>query len=172
MKYVVCTPVVLLLIFFIGCSNTDTVVTEPDYSEDEIITTEKRIEELTEEERGKEFVRYAKRYNELKTKNPDDALVALKMAAKISWWGNPLSEQWALLIFQMDTQGKVSVMDMIRRVELEIQMAEESSPYEQQVEYLKGRLEFWENRKKIEESHGRDPNEPTVRFNGIRVEDN
>ena len=47
----------------------------------------------------------------------------------------------------METAGKVSIMDMIQHVTLELQMAKDRSPYKEQVAYLEGRLQFWEERR-------------------------
>ncbi len=58
-------------------------------------------------------------------------------------------------------------MDMIQRVELELRMAKDRSPHKEQVTYLEGRLQFWNERKERAETEGRDPGNADIIVNSI-----
>ena len=93
------------------------------------------------------MIEHLEKYLQLKAEDPEAAYVELQKSADFTWWPHPLAEEWTQLTFRMDTAGKVSIMDMIQHVTLELQMAKDRSPYKEQVTYLEGRLQFWEEKK-------------------------
>ena len=169
MRFIICF--LIISVFIIGCADNEKNDAGVILNTDAVITTDKRIEALTAEERGKKFIAHAKKYLQLKDKSPKAALIELKKAAAYSWWNHPLSEEWAELIFRIDIAGEASIMDMIQRVELELQMAKDRSPYKEQVPYLEGLLEDWQERKALAEANGQNPKDPSVKWKGIRIEE-
>ena len=116
------------------------------------------------------IVEHLKNYLELKDANPDAAYVELKESAELTWWNHDLVEEWTKIVFKIDQRGKASINEMIHRTELEVQMAKDKSPYKGQVIYLRGRLEFWQKKKKLAEAEGRDPDEPEIKW-AIKVQE-
>ncbi len=116
------------------------------------------------------MIAHLEKYLQLKAEDSDAAYAELRKSADFTWWEHPLSEQWTQLTFRMDTAGKAFIMDMIQRVELELQMAKDRGPYKEQVTYLEGRLQFWKDRKEHAEAEGRNPREADIKFS-IRIEE-
>ena len=138
--------------------------------ETEVITTHKHNQDLTEKERGKKVVEHLRKYLKLKEKDPKAAYDELLKSAIFTWWNHPLAEEWTQIVFRVDKVGKASIVDMIQRNELELQMAKDRSPYEDQITYLQGRLQFWKEKKQLAEDEGRNPNDPDIKWS-IRIED-
>ena len=110
--------------------------------------TKIKKEPLTpEESRGLKIVEHLKKHLELKEAHPDAAYVELKESAELTWWNHDLVEEWTEIVFKIHQRGKASINEMIHRTELEVQMAKEKSPYKDQVVYLRGHLEFWQDKK-------------------------
>lgn len=163
------------LLLSLGCTESEKspgVIDAVDVTEaeTEVTTTASRIQGMTEEERGKQVIVHLKKYLELKERSPNAAYTELRKAADYSWWAHPLADAWTQLVFRIDKTGKVSIMDMIQRTELELQMAKDYSPYKEQITYLEGRVQFWRKKKEFAEGVGNDPNEANIKWS-IRVED-
>ena len=156
----------------LGCTDTErpNAIGTSDETETAVITTEQRNQDLTEEERRKKVIEHLEKYLQLKVKNPDVAYAELRKSADLTWWSHPIAEEWTQLTFRIDTAEKVSIIDMIQRVELELQMAKDRSPYKEQVTYLEGRLRFWKDRKERAEAEGRDPGNADIKFS-IKIEE-
>ena len=156
----------------LGCTDTEhpNAIGASDEMETAGITTEQRNRDLTEEERGKKVIEHLEKYFQLKAKNPNAAYAELRKSADLTWWSHPIAEEWPQLTFRIDTTGKASIMDMIQRVELELQMAKDRSPHKEQVTYLEGRLRFWKDRKERAEAEGRDPGNADIKFS-IKIEE-
>lgn len=168
MRFAIYIHILCGLILTLGCTDTENPVV--DVPEAEAITTEMRIQDLTEEERGKKVIEHLKKYLELKERSPKAAYAELRKSADLTWWGPPLAEEWAQLGFRIDMAGKASIMDMIQRVELELKMVKERSPYEEQTPYLEANVQFWREKKEFAEAVGNDPNEANIKWS-IKVED-
>ena len=172
MRFVIYPFILCGIILTLGCTDTERpgVVAASDATETEVLTTEKLNQDLTEEERGTKVIERLKKYLELKDISPNAAYAELRKSAVLTWWGHPLAEEWAQLVFRIDKAGKAAIMDMIQRNELELQMAKHRSPYKEQVTYLEGRVQFWKGRKEQAEAEGRNPNDADIKWS-IKVED-
>ena len=155
----------------LGCADTErpNAIMASDETETPVITTEQQNQDLTEEERGKKVIEHLEKYLQLKVEDPEAAYVELQKSADFTWWQHSLAEEWTQLTFRMDAAGKVSIMDMIQHVTLELQIARDRSPYKEQVTYLEGRLQFWEEKRARAEAEGRNPKDADIKFE-IRIE--
>lgn len=173
MRFAIYPFILCGILLTLGCTDTerpDTVGASSDQTETEAITTQRRNQDVTEEERGKKVIEHLKKYLELKERIPKAAYAELRKSADLTWWGHPLAEEWAHLVFRIDKAGKASIMDMIQRNELELQMAKDRSPYKEQVTYLEGHVQFWKGKKELAEAEGRNPKEADIKWS-IKVED-
>ena len=162
-----------IVLFALGCADTEQPVSvvspvSPDVQDDEALTTETRLvdmlENMTEEERGLQVIEHLKAYLQLKARSPDAAYAELEKAAYFSWWGHPLSEEWAQLMFRIDDAGKAALPEMIRLYEMEVEMAKDRSPHKEYVTYLERRLAFWEGEKEAAEALGQAPEAVLVEY--------
>ena len=159
------------ILLALGCADTENPnpVEASEETETGGMTTEQQNQDLTEEERGKKVIEHLEKYLQLKAEDPEAAYVELQKSADFTWWQHPLAEEWTQLTFRMDAAGKVSIMDMIQHVTLELQIARDRSPYKEQVTYLEGRLQFWEEKRARAEAEGRNPKDADIKFE-IRIE--
>ena len=170
MNFFIYCFILCVITLTLGCTDTERpdAIGALDETETAVITTEQRNQNLTEEERGRKVIEHLEKYLQLKAKNPDAAYAELQKSADLTWWSHPFAEQWTQLTFRIDTAGKASIMDMMQRVALELQMAKDRSPYKEQVIYLEGRLRFWKDKKERAEAEGRNPHEADIKFE-IRI---
>ena len=166
-----------IVLLALGCADTEQPVStvspiSPDVQDDEFLTTETRredmLENMTEEERGRQVIEHLKAYLRLKARSPDAAYAELEKAAYLSWWGHPRYEEWARLMFRLDSAGKASISERIRLLEWEVEMAAERSPHKKYVTYLKGELGILEAEKKAAVALGQDPDNVFTKY-GIEV---
>ena len=174
--FILCGIVLLAL----GCADTEQPVStvspiSPDVQDDEVLTTETRLadmlENMTEEERGRQVIEHLKTYLQLKARSPDAAYAELEKAAYFSWWGHPHYEEWARLMFRLDSVGKASISEKIRLLELEVEMAADRSPSKKYVTYLEGQLGILEAEKKAAVALGQDPDKVFTKYSIEVMED-
>ena len=165
-----------IVLFAFGCAeNEQSNVVSPSLPEDEVVTTEKRVEDmlagLTLEERARRYFEHLKAYLQLLDKNPNDAYAELEKAAIFVWRGHPLYKDWAKLVFRQDRAGKASLSALVHRAELELEMARDRPSYKEQVADQEAQLEFWQREKETAEAAGQDPAHVFVEFVTELVED-
>ena len=169
-----------IVLLALGCAENEQPVStvspiSPDVQDTEVLTTETRredmLENMTEEERGRQVIEHLKAYLQLKTRSPDAAYAELEKAAYFSWWGHPRSEEWARLMFRLDSAGKASISERIHLAELEVEMAADRSPIKKYVTYLEGQLGILEAEKKAAVALGQDPDDVFTKYSIEVVED-
>ena len=169
-----------IVLFALGCAENEQPVSivspiSPDVQDDEVLTTETRLadmlENMTEEERGRQVIEHLKTYLQLKARSPDAAYAELEKAAYLSWWEHPRYEEWAKLMFRLDVAGKASISEKIRLLELEVEMAADRSPSKKYVTYLEGQLGILEAEKRAAVALGQDPDKVFMKYSIEVVED-
>ena len=170
--FILCGMALLTL----GCADTEEpAVISPDVPDTEVPTTETRredmLENMTEGERGMQTIEHLKAYLQLKARSPNAAYAELEKAAYFAWLGHPRSEEWARLMFRLDSAGKASISERIRLLEWEVEMAAERSPHKKYVTYLEGELGILEAEKKAAVALGQDPDNVFTKYSIKVVED-
>ena len=165
-----------MVLLALGCADTEEpAVVSPDVQDTEVLTTETRredmLEYMTEGERGMQTIEHLKAYLRLKARSPDAAYAELEKAAYLSWWEHPRYEEWARLMFRLDSAGKASISDRIRLLELEVEMAADRSPSKKYVTYLEGQLGILEAEKKAAVALEQDPDKVFTKYSIEVVED-
>ena len=165
-----------IVLLALGCAeNEQPNGVSPTVPYDEVVTTEKRVEDMlagmTLEERGRRYFEHLKAYLQLLEKNPDAAYAELEKAAIFVWRGHPLYKDWAQLVFRLDRAGKASLSALVHRAELELQMAKDRPSYKEQVADQEAQLEFWQREKETAEAAGQNPAHVFVEFVTELVED-
>ena len=161
-----------MVLLALGCADTEhSAVVSPDVQDTEVLTTETRREDMTEGERNLPVIEHLKAYLRLKARSPNAAYAELEKAAYLSWWGHPRYEEWARLMFRLDSAGKASISERIRLLELEVEMAADRSPSKKYVIYLEGQLGILEAEKKAAVALGQDPDKVFTKYSIEVVED-
>ena len=165
-----------IILLALGCAeNEQPAVVSPDVQDTEVLTTETRLadmlEYMTEGERGMQTIEHMKAYLRLKARSPNAAYAELEEAAYFAWLGHPRYEEWAKLMFRLDSAGKASISERIRLLELEVEMAADRSPYKEYVIYLEGQLGIWEAEKKAAVALEQDPDKVFTKYSIEVVED-
>ena len=169
-----------IVLLALGCAENEQPVStvspiSPDVQDDEVLTSETRredmLENMTEGERGMQTIEHLKAYLRLKARSPNAAYAELKKAAYFAWLGHPRSEEWARLMFRLDSARKASISERIHLAELEVEMAADRSPIKKYVTYLEGQLGILEAEKKAAVALGQDPDDVFTKYSIEVVED-
>ena len=154
-----------------GCSETEQpVAVGPDVPDDEVILTAARLESMVDAEVFLKATGYAKVYVSLRDEDPDAAYVALERAAFFLWWGHPLYEEWAQLEFRFDSAGKATLPEMMRKHEIELEMAKALSSYKEGVPEFESQFTQTKSHHDAIVAQGKDPAEVWIEYN-VEFED-
>lgn len=124
-----------------------------------------------EEALGREMIAHIKNYLVLKAEDPDAAYVELRKAADIFLREHQLAEEWTQLVFKIDVAGKATLPEMIRKYEIELAVAQETSPYEEYIQHVESELSFWQEKREAIEAKGQDPELMEIKFRMVVVDD-
>lgn len=145
----------------LGCRNNDTELSKaeeiPLLPPNEFLTAE----DQARIQKGRQYVH---KYQQLKEKEPDEALAALKKGAELLHNGHPKSHLWAEMIFTMDRIGKATFLQIIAFDKLMLEIATDLNHSKAVIERYERAIK--ENEALIEElkAEGQDPDEITFDF--------
>jgi len=161
-----------LITLALGCSETEQpVAVRPDVPDDEVVMTAARLESMVDAEVFLKAAGYAKVYVSLRDEDPDAAYVALERAAFFLWWGHPLYEEWAQLEFRFDSAGKATLPEMVRKHEIELEMAKALSAYKERVTEFESQFTQTKRHHDAIVAQGKDPAEVWIGYNVSFEED-
>ena len=115
--------VVAVFIGFLGCSDRDTEepTLVPEVPPEEVAGADDPLEALKAREGASR--EHLNKYVELKETDPDAALEALKTAASVLHDNHPKSEEYAKLLFDMDTAGVATLPQILAIDEVLLEIA-------------------------------------------------
>jgi len=161
-----------LITLALGCSETgQPVAVRTDVPDDEVVMTAARLESMVDAEVFLKAAGYAKVYVSLRDEDPDAAYVALERAAFFLWWGHPLYEEWAQLEFRFDSAGKATLPEMVRKHEIELEMAKALSAYKERVTEFESQFTQTKRHHDAIVAQGKDPAEVWIGYNVSFEED-
>ena len=167
MKYaahVYFTMVVAVFIGFLGCSDTDTEepTLVPKVSPEEVAQTDDPLEAL--KVRDVASREHLNKYLELKETDPDAAFEALKTAASVLHDNHPKSDEYAKLLFDMDTAGVATLPQILAIDEVLLEIAIDNDYGQELIQHQKGAIQETKERIKELKKDGIDPDEFTEPF--------
>ncbi len=167
MKYpahVYLTIVVAVFIGFLGCSdgNTEESTLVPKVSPEEVARTDDPLEALKAREVASR--EHLNKYLELKETDPDVAFEALKVAASVLHDNHPKSDEYAKLLFDMDTAGVATLPQVLAIDEIFLEIAIDNRYGHELIQHQKEAIK--ETKERIDElkKDGIDPDEFTEPF--------
>ena len=167
MKYpahVYLTIVVAVLIGFLGCSdrNTEESTLVPEVPPEEVAGTEDTLEALKAREVASR--EHLNRCLELKETDPDAAFEALKVAVSVLHDNHPKSDEYAKLLFDMDTAGVATLPQVLAIDEIFLEIAIDNRYGHELIQHQKEAIK--ETKERIDElkKDGIDPDEFTEPF--------
>ena len=121
--HVYLTIVVAVFIGFLGCSDRDTEepTLVPEVPPEEVAGTEDTLEALKAREVASR--EHLNEYLKLKETDPDAAFEALKTAASVLHDNHPKSDEYAKLLFDMDTAGVATLPQILAIDEIFLEIA-------------------------------------------------
>lgn len=167
MKYpahVYLTMVLAVFIGFLACSDTNTEepVLTPKVPPEEVAGAGDPLEALKAREVASR--EHLNKYVELKETDPNAALEALKTAASVLHDDHPKSDAYAKLLFDMDTAGVVTLLQILAIDEILLEIAIDNRYGQELIQHQKKAIQ--ETKEQIEElkRDGIDPDEFTQPF--------
>ena len=158
------TMVVAFFIGFLGCSDTDTEESTlvPEVSPEEVADADDPLEALKAREVASR--EHLNKYIELKETDPDAALEALKTATSVLHDNHPKSDEYAKLLFNMDTAGVATLPQILAIDEIFLEIAIDNRYGQEIIQHQKEAIE--ETKEQIDElkKDGIDPDEFTQPF--------
>ena len=167
MKYpahVYLTMVVVVFIGFLGCGDTHTEESTlvPAVSSEEVARTNDPLEALKAREVTSR--EHLNKYLELKETNPDAALEALKTASSVLHDNHPKSDEYAKLLFDMDTAGVATLLQILAIDEILLEIAIDNDYGQELIQHQKEAIQETKERIEELEMDGIDPDEFTEPF--------
>ena len=162
--YVYLTMVAVIFIGFLGCGDTDTEESTlvPEVSSEEVAGTDDPLEALKAREAASRV--HLNKYLELKETNPDAAFEALKTAASVLHDNHPKSDEYAKLLFDMDTAGVATLPQILAIDEILLEIAIDNRYGQELIQHQKEAIQETKERLKELERDGIDPDEFTEPF--------
>ena len=156
--------VVAVFIGFISCSDTDTEESTlaPKVSPEEVARTDNSLEALKAREVASR--EHLNKYLEFKETDPDAAFEALKIATSVLHDNHPKSDEYAKLLFDMDTAGVATLPQILAIDEILLQIAIDKQYGTELIQHQKEAVQ--ETKERIDElkRDGIDPDEFTQPF--------
>ena len=167
MKYpahVYLTMVVVVFIGFLGCGDTDTEESTlvPKVASEEVAGTDDPLEAWKAREVASR--EHLNKYLELKETDPDAALEALKTASSVLHDNHPKSEEYAKLLFDMDTAGVATLPQILAIDEILLEIAIDNDYGQELIQHQKEAVQETKERIKELERDGIDLDEFTETF--------
>ena len=156
--------VVAVFIGFLGCSDTDTEepILVPQVPPEEVAGADDTSEALKVREVASR--EHLNKYFKLKETDPDAAFEALKTAASVLHDNHPKSDEYAKLLFDMDTAGVVTPPQILAIDEILLEIAIDNHYGQELIQHQKEAIQETKERIKELKRDGIDPDEFTVPF--------
>ena len=156
--------VVAVFIGFLSCSDTDTEESTlvPKVSPEEVSRADDSLEALKAREVASR--EHLNKYLELKETDPDAAFEALKTATSVLHDNHPKSDEYAKLLFDMDTAGVATLPQILAMDEILLEIAIDKQYGNELIQHQKEAVQ--ETKERIDElkNDGIDPDEFTQPF--------
>jgi hypothetical protein len=156
--------VVAVFIGFLGCSDTDTEkpTLVPEVPLEEVAGVDDTLEALKAREVASR--EHLNKYFELKETDPDAAFEALKTAASVLHDNHPKSDEYAKLLFDMDTAGVATPPQILAIDEILLKFAIDNHYGQELIQHQKEAIQETKERIKELKRDGIDPDEFTEPF--------
>lgn len=154
-----------VLLFQSGCGDSvEEALTEQNISDAEILTKQKLYETADEETRWRKSRAARKRYIRLRETYPD---VALKAYIEYRNWlhhGHPLATEVATMSAKMDMAGKTNLLNMLKFLNLELEMITDLEGEQEHIDEIKESINFWTELKEELISENQDPADFEIQY--------
>ena len=156
--------VVAVFIGLLGCSDTDTEepTLVPEVPPEEVAGADDTLEALNAREVASR--EHLNKYLELKETDPDAAFEALKTAASVLHDNHPKSDEYAKLLFDMDTAGVATPPQILAIDEILLEIAIDNHYGQELIQRQKEAMQETKERIKELKREGIDPDEFTEPF--------
>lgn len=153
-----------VFIGFLGCSDTNTEEPTliPEVPPEEVAGAGDPLEALKAREVASR--EHLNKYIELKETDPDAALEALKTAASVLHDNHPKSDEYAKLLFDMDTAGVATLPQILAIDEVLLEIAIDNRYGQELIQHQKEAIQETKDRIKELKRDGIDPDEFTQPF--------
>jgi hypothetical protein len=149
----------------IGCGHdVENALVEQNISDEEVLTKQKLYETADGEIRWKKSRAARKRYIKLRDKYPDAALKAYIEYRNWMHHGHPLATEVAKMSAKMDMAGKTHIPEMLKFLNLELEMANDLQSSEKHIEELEENILFWTELAKDLKIDGEDPADFEIQY--------
>ena len=156
--------VVAVFIGFLGCSDTNTEEPTliPEVPPEEVAGADDPLEALKAREVASR--EHVNKYFELKETDPDAAFEALKTSASVLHDNHPKSDEFAKLLFDMDTAGVATLPQILAIDEILLEIAIDNDYGQELIQHQKEAIQETKERIKELKKDGIDPDEFTETF--------